>query len=41
MDILRIGFWYGAKLIRDENHNIGDVTIVSYISSCRLMSHLD
>ena len=23
------GFWYGAKLIRDEGYNIGNVIIVS------------
>ena len=26
---LFIGFWYGAKLIREENYNIGNVIIVS------------
>ncbi|CAF0923947.1 unnamed protein product [Rotaria sordida] len=24
-----LGFWYGAKLIRDEGYNIGDVCSVS------------
>lgn len=26
-----IGFWYGAKLIREENYNVGNVIIVSYL----------
>ncbi|CAF3925575.1 unnamed protein product [Rotaria sp. Silwood1] len=29
MHILTIGFWYGAKLIRDEGYRIGDVCVPS------------
>jgi len=27
--IYALGFWYGTKLVRDENYNIGDVFTVS------------
>ncbi len=35
-----IGFWYGAKLVRDEGYNAGDVIIVSRKDSDKETNHL-
>jgi len=35
-----IGFWYGAKLVRDEGYNAGDVIIVSRKDSDKERNYL-
>jgi len=35
-----IGFWYGAKLVRDEGYNAGDVIIVSRNDLDKETNHL-
>jgi hypothetical protein len=34
------GFWYGAKLIREEGYNVGDVIIVSRNDSDKETNYL-